>query len=118
MKKSCPIYQVVRFVGKRWTLLILTELYKRKKWKRYSELKRALPWLTPKMLSSRLRDLEKEGLVQRRVDSSQFPIKSEYSLTKRGLEFFEVIELIKNWGLKWKIGDADCPNLDCKDCEF
>ena len=119
MKKNCPIYQVMRRMGRRWTILVLAELYKgRKKWKRYSEIKKKIPGLTPKMLSMRLKELEKEGLLKNRVDAKKFPVKSEYSLTKKGEDFFRVIDETKKWGLKWKVGNSDCPYVDCKECEF
>jgi DNA-binding HxlR family transcriptional regulator len=109
----------MRSMGRRWTVLILSELYRgRKKWKRYSEIKKEMPEMTSKILSMRLKDLEKEGLLKHRVSVKRFPIKSEYCLTKRGEDFFSVIESIKKWGLKWKIGNPDCPKLDCKECEF
>ena len=52
MDKDCTIYKTTSFIGKRWTLLILLELYKGKnEWKRYSEIKKRLPEITPKVLN-------------------------------------------------------------------
>ena len=52
MDEDCAVYKTVDFIGKRWTLLILLELYKgENKWKRYNELKRNLMSITPKILS-------------------------------------------------------------------
>jgi len=119
MKKDCPIYEVIKYMGKRWTVIIIAEIYKgNKKWKRYSELKKKIPEITPKMLSDRLKSLEKMDIVKNRIDAKKFPIKSEYTLTDKGIDFFKVINEIKEWGLKWKIGHSNCPDLDCKECEF
>ena len=83
MDKKCPIYQVMGFAGKRWTILVLIEIYKgRKEWKRYSRIKEKLQTITPKMLSARLKELEKEGMLKKRIDSKEFPIKTEYKLTE------------------------------------
>lgn len=119
MNKKCPIYQVVGFIGKRWTLLILLELYKgRYKWKRYSHIKDRLLDITPKILSARLKELEKQGLITKRIDVKNFPVKSEYRLTKSGEEFVNIIKDMKNWGLKWEIKNETCKNVNCKECEF
>ena len=119
MKSDCPIYKVMKYMGKKWTVIIIAEIYKGKsKWKRYSELKKKIPKITPKMLSDRLKSLEKEGIVKNKIDAEKFPVKSKYTLTKKGEDFFRVIEEVKEWGLKWKVGHSDCPDLDCKECEF
>ena len=119
MDKKCPIYRIVRFAGKRWTILIITELYKgRAKWKRYSRIKDKLPGITPKMMSARLKELEKEDLLKKRVDARKFPIKSEYRLTDSGEDFISIIKSMKSWGLKWKVKNEHCENTDCKYCEM
>ena len=101
MDKDCTIYQTTNFIGKRWTLLILLELYRgNTKSKRYSELKRNLIRITPKILSARLKELEKQDLVKKTIDSSEFPIKCNYSLTKSGEDFISIIKDIKKWSLK------------------
>ena len=117
MNKDCTIYQTTDFIGKQWTLLILLELYRQKmKPKRYSELKKQLPKITPKILSLRLKELEKEGLVSKKIDTRQFPIKCEYKLTESGKEFINIIKNIKQWALKWKINNKICQGIDCKNC--
>lgn len=119
MDKSCTVYRTANFVGKRWTLLILLELYKgREAWKRYSQLKGRLMNVTPKILSARLRELEREKMIRRRVDASNFPIKSEYRLTAGGKEFVKIIKDIKKWSLKWKYRNRVCESRDCRTCEF
>ncbi|MFH1447591.1 MAG: helix-turn-helix domain-containing protein [Candidatus Micrarchaeota archaeon] len=119
MNRKCTVFKTARFIGKRWTLLILLELYKGKsRRKRYSELKERLINITPKILSTRLKELEKEGLVEKRITADKFPIKSEYSLTASGRDFISVIRGIKKWALKWDKGSVICENRDCKHCEF
>jgi len=119
MNDECTVYKTVDYISKKWTMLILLELYKgESEKKRYYEIKRNMPDVTPKVLSARLKELEKEGLIIRDVDISSFPIKCEYSLTKSGKEIIKVIKHIKNWALKWKIQNEICGGQDCKDCEF
>lgn len=117
MDKDCTIYKTMDFIGKKWTLLILLELYKgASKIKRYSELKKNLPDITPKILSARLKELNKQGLIIKKVDAETFPVKCEYSLTKSGLEFVDIIKNIKQWALKWKVKHKICQSADCKEC--
>ena len=119
MDKNCAVFNASNLIGKRWTILILLELYKgEEKWKRYNQLKSKLPQLTSKMLSARLKELEKAGILTKRVDSSVVPIKSEYSLTKRGEEFIDIIKQIKNWSLKSMDNKSGCRSRDCKTCGF
>ena len=119
MNKKCPIYNVVTFIGKKWTVLVICELYKgRKKWKRYSDIKKKLPGMSPKMLSSRFKELEDVGLLKHRVDASSFPIKSEYRLTPKGEDFVKVVMDMKKWGLKWNVKNEYCESVNCKYCEM
>jgi DNA-binding HxlR family transcriptional regulator len=118
MNKNCSVYSVSNLIGKRWTILLVLELYKGEgKWKRFNQLKTKLPQITSKMLYARLKELEKEGVLARRVDSSVVPIKSEYSLTKRGEEFIEVIKHIKDWSIK-SCNNKACKGKDCKECDL
>jgi len=119
MEDKCTIYKTANFIGKRWTLLILLELHKgNTKTKRYSEIKNSIKEITPKILSQRLKELEKEGLISKKMDTSEFPVKCEYSLTKSGEAFIKIIQDIKKWALKWKIKNKVCEKSNCKDCDL
>ncbi len=119
MNDDCTIYQTANFIGKRWTLLILLELYKgESKQKRYSEIKKGLSDITPKILSLRLKELGKEGLISKKVDASSFPVKCEYSLTKSGEDFIKIVQDIKKWALKWKVKNIVCEKANCKECKL
>jgi DNA-binding HxlR family transcriptional regulator len=118
MDKNCAVLSASNLIGKRWTIVMVLELYKGEdKWKRFNQLKAKLPQITSKMLSARLKELEKAGILTKRVDSSVVPIKSEYSLTKRGEEFIDIIKHIKDWSLKYK-DSKSCKSKNCKDCEL
>jgi DNA-binding HxlR family transcriptional regulator len=106
------------YLAKKWTIMILLEMYKGKEWKRFSELKGSMAEITPKMLSERLRELEEEGLVENRVDVSVFPPRSEYRLTEPSLELICVIHGIKMWALRWKVINEPCRNQDCRLCKL
>ncbi len=116
MDDDCTVYQTVDYIAKRWTLVILLELYKGARSKRYSEIKGSITAITPKILSSRLKELAAHGLIKKTIDSSTIPIKSFYKLTTKGKELVEVIKGIKFWALKWDIKNKLCENTDCLNC--
>jgi DNA-binding HxlR family transcriptional regulator len=118
MQQTCTVYRTIDFISKKWTLLILLELYKADGTKRYSQLKSSLLDITPKILSSRLRELEKQGLITKTILTDEFPIKCEYTLTESGKDFIRIIKNIKKWSLRWKQKNTQCMQQDCKECEL
>lgn len=117
MQDACTVSQTVRYLSKRWTLLIILELYKGDGYtRRFSELRDSLAGITPKVLSERLKELEDEGILTRHVDATAFPIRTEYTLTECGLGIVDVIRTIKRWALQWKIENIPCGEQDCKAC--
>jgi DNA-binding HxlR family transcriptional regulator len=117
MQEGCTVNRTVKYIARKWTLLVLLELYKGEGHKRrFSELKSCLAGITAKVLSARLKELEREGLVERRADDGSFPAKAEYSLTESGLEIVGIVKEMKRWALKWKITNIECSCIDCSEC--
>ena len=117
MNSDCTIYKTMNFVGKKWTLVIMLELYKAPVYaQRYSELKASLADVTPKILSLRLKELESEGLIDKTIDASKFPIKCVYSLTPSGKDFVKILKQIKDWSLEWKYNSKACESSECRNC--
>jgi DNA-binding HxlR family transcriptional regulator len=83
------------FVGK-WKPIILLHLLQ-KGTNRFSELKRIMPGITQKMLTSQLRELENEDIIKRKV-YPQVPPKVEYSITEYGKSLEPILEAIHEWG--------------------
>ncbi len=115
MAQACPVHRAADFIGKRWTLLILLELSREGEPLRYSDVKRRLAGITPKMLSARLREMEARGLVANSVDASRMPVRSDYRLTRKGREFIPVIRSLRKWALAWESGTA-CAYRSCQQC--
>ena len=114
---QCTVEKTAEIVAKKWTLLIILSVYKGgSESKRYSEIKALLPKITPKMLSARLRELKKCGILKRKVDNSKVPISTFYSLTPSGRDLIKIIKDIKTWGLKWKFKNRVCRDTLCRDC--
>lgn len=118
MDYSCTVYKTVDIVAKKWSLLIILSMYKGNGKLRYSEIKKDLKTITPKILSSRLKDLKEEKIVKKEIDSSSVPIKTYYSLTNSGIDLVKIIQDIKKWGLKWKIKNKVCEATFCKHCNL
>ena len=87
---NCNIEVIVDVIGGKWKMLILWNL--KDQLRRFNELRRLIPGSTQKMLTAQLRELERDGIVFRKV-YPQVPPKVEYSLTKYGQSLKPFIEL-------------------------
>ncbi len=95
----CPRFQsAVELLGKRWTGLILNALLQGPI--RFGALAAALEVVSERMLSARLKELEAEGVVARRVLTAA-PIGVEYELTEKGRALRVVVDAIGQWAEKW-----------------
>ncbi len=91
-----PVEFAMDRIGGTWKMPILWRL--RDKVMRYGELKKDIPHITHKMLTSQLRELEEEGFIYRKV-YPVVPPKVEYSITGRGKKAIVIVETIRNYGL-------------------
>lgn len=100
----CPAYtQAIEIVGRRWTGAIVRVLLSGPR--RFSQLAEAIPGLSDRLLSERLKELEGEGIIERDVVPST-PVKIEYSLTAKGLALGQVVRAVSDWATKWAGGDT------------
>lgn len=96
----CPhFHHAIELIGKRWTGAIVCALTERPM--RYAELGKAVPGLSDRLLSQRLRELEEEGLVERQVEAAA-PVRVVYSLTEAGRELDPALQELKAWARRWK----------------
>ncbi len=93
----CPVARSVDIVGDKWTILVLRELYMGTA--RFEEMQ-IHTGATPQMLTSRLKALEADGLVERRPYNAK-PLRHEYHLTQKGWDFYPVIYALRAWGETW-----------------
>ena len=96
----CPVDLTLSVIGGRWKGLVFWNL--RDGEKRYGELKKILVGINDKMLSQVLKELEKNGVVNRKV-YDVVPPKVEYSLTKEGKKLLPVMQLMSSWGEKFEV---------------
>lgn len=92
--KICVI-KTLKIIGSKWTILLLRELFEGTK--RFGQLQKALDGISPKTLSLRLKQLEKDRIIRKKV-FAEIPLHVEYSLTQRGQSLSDIIKKIKDWG--------------------
>ncbi len=104
LEAFCPVYhRAVELVGRRWTGAILRALLAGVC--RFSDLASTVPGMSDRMLSERLKELEAEGLVVRRV-IPEMPVRIEYELTEKGRALQGVIEALSQWASEWGVQEA------------
>jgi len=86
--KSCPIETTFKIIGKKWAILIIREMFRGTT--QFNRFLENIDGITPKVLTERLRELEKLGIVRRRI-VSEYPIRVEYEMTDLGKEFEPVL---------------------------
>jgi DNA-binding HxlR family transcriptional regulator len=100
-RRCCPhFHEAVELVGKRWTGAILYVLLAAGGPLRFSEIAHAVPDLSDRLLSERMKELEQRGIVERRVTGTS-PVRVEYALTERGLELQPALGELKRWADRW-----------------
>jgi DNA-binding HxlR family transcriptional regulator len=108
---DCPVHYVLSYIGSKWAILILQELFQGNR--RTNEFLSALPGISTKTLTARLRELESYGLVKRTV-FPEVPPRVEYSLTSKGREVQPIMVALSQVGQHWlsqRNADSPAPSL-------
>ena len=95
---ECPAERAIYFLGGKWKIRIIFLLYQNKK-NRFGELKKILQTITQQMLSKQLKELELDGLINRKV-FQVIPPKVEYTLSDFGLSVIPILKSFSNWNKK------------------
>ena len=96
---ACPVETTLMLISDKWKALILRDLLNGTM--RFSELSRSVGKISQKVLTSNLRQMERDGLVHREV-YPEVPPRVEYSLTKTGESLRPVIDAMRDWGLAYQ----------------
>lgn len=105
-KQFCPVAMAAEVLCTRWTIVLLRELVAGST--RFNDLRRGVPRMSSALLSQRLKDLEKAGIVERvEVGNTH-----EYHLSEAGKDLRSVVETIGVWGQRWVEADLSLDNLD------
>lgn len=97
-KDFCPVQAALGIFSGKWKMLLLWNL--RHEAKRFGELGRAITGITPAMLSNHLRELEEDGIVERKT-WAEVPPRVEYMLTPIGRSLIPVIAAMENWSIEY-----------------
>jgi len=103
----CPVAKAMELLDERWTLLIVRELVIGSQ--RFNELRRGLPRMSPTLLSKRLQQLARAGIVDWIADGAE----TRYELSPAGRELRPIVEALGAWGMRW-IGELGDEDLDPK----
>ena len=92
------VEECYHIIGKKWMGLIIYALMKEPK--RFSEIHTFIPDLSKRMLNERMKELEDGGIVIRNVITDR-PVRTEYSLTKKGNDLGTALQAVEDWAEKW-----------------
>ncbi len=115
MAEQCPVERSLKIIGSKWTILIIHNLLRGTK--RFGELGAALGGVSPKMLAQRLRELERDGIVERRL-YPEVPLRVEYDLTEKGQAMQGVVEAIRCWGEAYPVAGDPAVELEEKEASY
>ena len=102
----CPqLHEAVELVGRRWTGAILEVLRQSARPLRFGEIAQAVPDLSDRLCSERMKELEQRGLVERRVHAGP-PVRVTYALTPMGEALGPALTELKSWAQQWLAGPA------------
>ncbi|MFH1394453.1 MAG: helix-turn-helix domain-containing protein [Candidatus Micrarchaeota archaeon] len=107
--EKCPIENTLGYIGKKWTLNIIRDLFLGKK--RFRDFLKANPELSTKMLSARLREMEGNGLLEKSITSTS-PVIAEYRLTEKGKGLCGVLHALAMYSIDHHTCQV-CGNCDC-----
>ena len=96
--KSCPIEATFKIIGKKWAVLIIREMFRGMT--QFNRFLENIEGITPKVLTERLRELEKLGIIKRRI-VSEYPVRVEYELTELGKEFEPVLLAAGSFSMRY-----------------
>jgi DNA-binding HxlR family transcriptional regulator len=96
----CPYYhRAIELIGRRWTGAIVSVLIHRQAL-RFGEIAEAVPELSDRLLSERMKELERHGVVVRTVREGR-PVRVEYELTEMGRELAPAVHELECWARRW-----------------
>jgi DNA-binding HxlR family transcriptional regulator len=98
--KCCPINNTFKIIGKKFTVLILRNMINGKQ-SRFNQLLNSIEDSNPKTLSARLREMEKAGLIKRKVFSNEKPVRIEYYLTDKGSALQPILDIMAAYSMKY-----------------
>src|SRR4051812_9177291 len=99
--ECCPhLHEAIELIGKRWSGAIIYVLLEQRGPMRFSEVGQAIPQLSDRLLSERMKELEARGIVDRQVHS-ETPVRVEYELTTMGRDLGPALRELRRWAIRY-----------------
>lgn len=98
---SCPVTATMKVLGGKWKPILINAIYLTSP-ARFGELKRSVRGITQSMLTTQLRELEDDGIINRKI-YAEIPPRVEYTLTEFGLTLSPIIVAMGQWGKEYRI---------------
>lgn len=92
---DCGVNKTLKIIGSKWTMMLLHRLFEGET--RFGQLQRSLDGISPKTLSQRLKELEMEGIINKKI-FAEVPLHVEYSLTPKGASLNRIFRDMESWG--------------------
>ena len=96
--KCCPIDNTFKLIGKKFTVLIIRDMMKNKT--RFNQFLDSIEGINPKILSARLKEMEKTALIKRKV-YSEIPVRVEYFLTEKGIALKPILDQMASFSIQY-----------------
>ena len=98
---DCPVEATLGVLGRKWSIVIIRDIgvYGRD---RFNQLLKSLPGISPRVLATRLKQLEDDGIVEKFVEKSTPPKVVRWSLTDKGLDALRVGMMVATFGARWQ----------------
>jgi DNA-binding HxlR family transcriptional regulator len=97
--KCCPIDTTFKLVGKKFTILIIREMMQDKT--RFNQFLDSIEGINPKILSARLKEMERSGLIKRKVYSAETPVRIGYFLTEKGSALRSILDQMALFSMRY-----------------
>jgi DNA-binding HxlR family transcriptional regulator len=97
--KCCPIDTTFKLVGKKFTILIIREMMRDKT--RFNQFLDSIEGINPKILSARLKEMERSGLIKRKVYSAETPVRIGYFLTEKGSALRSILDQMALFSMRY-----------------
>jgi DNA-binding HxlR family transcriptional regulator len=100
-ENSCPVTATMKVLGGKWKSILINAIYLTAP-ARFGELRRSVKGITQSMLTQQLRELEDDGLINRKI-YAEIPPRVEYTLTEFGLTLSPIMQSMANWGKEYRM---------------
>jgi DNA-binding HxlR family transcriptional regulator len=114
---KCALSDLANLVGKKWTFVVLQEI-ELNGGRGFNHILRRMGSISPKLLSQRLRELEKKGIIEKKVLAEKMPVRTVYRITRRGRDLREIVTSMQKWNIKYGFSKPGCSGRECVSCSL